>query len=781
MKLKLLSKFFVLPSITLLCASAVSGEVQFQPAEIYSTGSRAEAVAVADLNNDGRDDVVVSTSSNSDPENDFKLKIFLQDEYGQLLESIDYSLDGSNVNPPKSIAVGDLNDDGLQDVVVGFNGSRIDTFLQDLDGVFVLTDSFESSNSTRVAIADFDNDGKNDIFGIGWESYGLEVFRQAGEPFGYVRILNHLLMDSPGQFSVGDGNGDGTTDIAVITTSYPDNRLTLLPNDGQLGWNRFNSYDLTDDPQVGKDTQIAGISIVDLNSDGRNDIAVSVGESSEKSSLVIYSQGEDNLLQEPQIVATGNLSGEVRATDFDNNGSVDLLLLPRRGGSVKVYLLQNGESSEQMIEVDIPEGSYQNPQSVAIGDINGDGASDIVIANPSQGLIVLKANAENINREPTAIAGEAQSVGGNTAVLLDGTQSFDSDGSIVTYRWAQISGTPVALTSTVDGLASFVTPEEITGLVQKLVFHLEVEDDIGSINSDTITISVGENSEPLAVPSTHSMARPGDLIRLDGSRSFDLDGTIVSYRWKQTSGLPVEIEDLGDGIATFYAPIFANSVAFIESLGFELEVEDNGGVIGTSHTYVLVEGLIYPTADAGTAQTVTSGEEVLLDGRKSSDTDGDIVSYNWRSLSNVPVINYPNGTASFIAPTVSPGFKVGLLFEVEVEDNDGLKSTALVSVLVEKNRPPMIPQELIKGVQANSTVSLDASGAFDMDGEVVSYHWEQVSGPSVSIFNPDSVMATFTAPSENTSLVFSITLTDDDGESSTFNASIRVYDLTPTN
>lgn len=105
------------------------GEVQFQPAKIYSTGSRAEAVAVADLNNDGRDDVVVSTSSNFDPENDFKLKIFLQDEYGQLQEPVDYLLDGDGTTLPKSIDVGDLNGDGLLDIAVAFDGERIDIFL----------------------------------------------------------------------------------------------------------------------------------------------------------------------------------------------------------------------------------------------------------------------------------------------------------------------------------------------------------------------------------------------------------------------------------------------------------------------------------------------------------------------------------------------------------------------------------------------------------------------------------------------------------------------------
>ncbi|WP_444920222.1 FG-GAP repeat domain-containing protein [Microbulbifer sp. CnH-101-G] len=263
MKLKLLAKCFALSSINFLLANTANAGDLFQPVEVHSVGSKAEAVAVADFNNDGLDDVVLTTSSNFDPENDFKLKVFLQDKIGALKESVDYQLAGNEERPPKSIAVGDFNNDNLNDVIVGLDGGVIEIYLQDPTGGLVYSESLENSYSERVAIAELGNNGDKGILGISWEEYGAVISRKMGESPNYVGPINELAIESPGQMGLGDVDGDGLTDISLVGKGFPKNRLLVLSPDDSLILNEIASIELDGNTDVDDDIQIKGIAIGD--------------------------------------------------------------------------------------------------------------------------------------------------------------------------------------------------------------------------------------------------------------------------------------------------------------------------------------------------------------------------------------------------------------------------------------------------------------------------------------------------------------------------------------
>ncbi|WP_226642230.1 PKD domain-containing protein [Microbulbifer variabilis] len=777
MKLKLLSKFFVLPTTVLLLASSAWGEVQFQPAEIYPTGSKAEAIAVADLNNDGRDDVVLSTTGNFDSGNNLKLKVFLQGENGQLRDSIDYPLGGDDVYLPKSIAVGDLNSDGLQDIAVGFDNSRIDVFLQLSDGSLALRESFSSSYASQIAIADVTGDGVSDIVGRGADTIGVAIYSMVGtKPEDYRSFLYFLEPDNLGSLALGDVNDDGVDDIITISDQSQGKALTVLISQGDGDFSPTSYYELD------SDFTVYDISVGDLNEDGLNDIWLSVAEGSDASQLAFY-QGSDGLLQKPFTFPRESISAMLLSHDLNNDLSHEFMTISLDANSISIFdvLTRNGLSGQSSHS--IPEDIYANPRGVDVGDINSDGIPDIVIASPSSGLVLLKGDTQGINLAPLADAGDDQVVQKDQLILLDGSQSADRDGSIIDYRWKQVSGSPVSLNDTSNGFATFLAPSSKNSDIggdEALVFELEVEDHENVVSVDTAIVTLDGNIPPRAIIRDFQAVKSGEVVILDGSSSIDLFGEIVSYKWRQISGEPVELVQDSEATVSFKAPIISGSpFIFFETMKFELVVTDNKGLESSAVTQVNVQSLASPLAIIGIPQGVSSGEEVLLDGRASTDADGEIVSYNWRSLSDIPVINNQDGTASFIAPEVSPGLKAAFLFELEVVDNDGLKSTGIVGIVVEQNMPSMMPIGLIKGVQLGSLVTLDASGAFDIDGDIVKYQWEQVSGPPVSITNSDRAIASFTAPSEQATLVFSVTLTDDDGESSTFNVSISVFELTP--
>ncbi|WP_444899673.1 PKD domain-containing protein [Microbulbifer sp. VAAC004] len=759
MKLKLLSKFFVLPSTVLLLTSNASGEAQFQPAEIYSIGSRAEAVTVADLNNDGRDDVAIITSQAFDPDNDFQLKVFLQNQAGQLQDAVNYPLSSETESLPKSLAVGDINSDGRKDIAIGFAGEKIETFLQTEDGGLTAGETYLSSYATNIAIGDLKGDGVNEIVGVSKTSDGVESIRQAPQPFGQVRSLSFVMGHESALLTLGDVNRDYVDDIVMLSEQPLSTKLAVMesnPFSSQIAYYDFGSK-----------VQANGISTGDINGDGFNDVVVSLGDSAAGAGLAVFFQDSERKLQIPVFFSTQNNPGPILTTLLQDKESARVLMLPKEGFSLTAYgdFIQNLEASKY--EINIPVGNYSNPQSIATGDINSDGAVDIVIANPQQGLITLKGSLVVLNQPPQAIAGGDQSVGGGSLVVLDGSQSSDPDGNIVAYHWKQLSGAPVSLMDSGDGVVNFIAPAEQKGIVQELVFELEVEDDHGLVSIDQSTVRVGTNLAPVVVVENIGTIKAGQSVRLDASESFDMDGEIVSARWSQLSGDPVELMQLERGVATFTVPVFGGPLGLLKGYVFEVEVEDNGGQKSKRTIAFIAEGLKAPIVVPGEPQEVKPGQLVQLDGRESYDSDGKIVSYNW-SASGLEINNNPDGTASFIAPEIAADTQRVIMVTLSVKDDDGYTGVGFLAIRIVGNSSPRAQIVTPLNVKQNSLVTLDGSNSIDEDGTIISYQWQQVGGPEVSLENASAAITTFIAPNksdeEYTSLAFQLTVTDDQGD-----------------
>jgi len=139
MKIKL-GMFLALLGLLILPPTVFAAS--FEPYISYATGSRPEAVAVGDVNGDGKNDVVMTTSAYFDPANDYKLFVFLQNSAGQLDTPIKYPVSGD----PASVAIGDMNNDGKQDVAVG-NKSNIQVFNQNQAGGLEAGVVYNTTNS----------------------------------------------------------------------------------------------------------------------------------------------------------------------------------------------------------------------------------------------------------------------------------------------------------------------------------------------------------------------------------------------------------------------------------------------------------------------------------------------------------------------------------------------------------------------------------------------------------------------------------------------------------
>lgn len=214
------------------------------------------------------------------------------------------------------------------------------------------------------------------------------------------------------------------------------------------------------------------------------------------------------------------------------------------------------------------------------------------------------------NQPPSANAGTDQSVDENSEVTLAGSGT-DSDGTIASYNWAQTSGSPVTLQNADSSTATFQAPDVTED--QQLIFELTVTDDDGASATDAVQVTVSNvvtvNQPPSANAGESQEALESTVVTLDGSASFDSDGSISLYNWEQISnGAPVlTISNTTNANASVELPELANNVEFV----FRLTVTDNDGE--TNQDEVVITGRPTPNVTVsdvyGNTATLNSAAE----------------------------------------------------------------------------------------------------------------------------------------------------------------------------
>jgi hypothetical protein len=170
--------------------------------------------------------------------------------------------------------------------------------------------------------------------------------------------------------------------------------------------------------------------------------------------------------------------------------------------------------------------------------------------------------------------------------MLDGSNSVDPNDGIATFEWSQTDGPAVVLSSTSTSNPSFTTPD-VGSAGASLVFQLTVTDNGGLQSTDTCVVNViSSNTPPVAEAGADQTVDEGSALTLDATNSYDCDGTIISYLWKQVGGIAVTLSNPMVATPKFTAPL-VNWKGNL--LTFELTVTDDNGLRSTDTCSVAIE------------------------------------------------------------------------------------------------------------------------------------------------------------------------------------------------
>ena len=344
-------------------------------------------------------------------------------------------------------AVADVNHDGKLDVLVSNQNGVISVVLGNGDGSFQSPQSIATlpAGSYPILSADLDRDGNPDLVVLQTAKANILVYRGRGDgAFDAPKIVT--VGNSPTFMVAGDLNGDQTTDLifnatVANTIQYPPYGLTYLLGNGNGGFKSpvtsVSSYG------TGHGVLTAG----DVNNDGHLDVITSDGAGNAQ---VFLGNGHGSFTElAPFADGAGGMGGESQflLADLYGHGKLDLIVgnFGSQGYPGPLLVLEGNGDGTFGNSVSLIAGFF--PTYVAARDMNGDGRPDLVVANTISSSITVLINhgdgkfTRSSNNYATAFLESNQRL---DPVGLLGVGDFNNDGK-PDVEVASISGVDVLL------------------------------------------------------------------------------------------------------------------------------------------------------------------------------------------------------------------------------------------------------------------------------------------------------------------------------------------------
>lgn len=271
-------------------------------------------------------------------------------------------------NEPKAVVVADFNNDGKQDLATVNRGSyTVSILLGDGAGNFGAASNFPTGGTfaepSALVASDFNNDGKMDVAVSKPNVHLISVMLGNGNG-GLGAPSDISVGENPGTSVAGDFNGDGNSDLAVADSGFNQGGIYVLLGAGTGSFASPTKFTAG--------TRPGNVITGDFNRDNKIDLAVAnLGFGFNKISLLIGNgSGGFNA---PTDFSVGSTPSGLAARDFDKDGFLDLAVSNIDSHNISV-LKGDGQGSFGPA-ANFPANS--SPWSMAAGDFNGDGRLDL--------------------------------------------------------------------------------------------------------------------------------------------------------------------------------------------------------------------------------------------------------------------------------------------------------------------------------------------------------------------------------------------------------------------
>ena len=322
-----------------------------------------------------------------------------------------------------------------------------------------------------------------------------------------------------------------------------------------------------------------------------------------------------------------------------------------------------------------------------------------------------------LDQVPIAAAGPDLTGAKYVPIGLSAT-AWDPDGDLLAFEWIQRGGPSVVLVGP-NTPAPIFTPVS-SGLYR---FQVWANDSFGGSGSDEVSVMVS-NTPPMVDAGADRTDLQDTPVLLDGGGSTDADGDALAYRWTQTAGPGVTVQN-----ANAAAAAFTTSVPAVYA--FLLEVDDGDGGVATDGVAVTIINRV-PSASLGAApDQVVLGNPITFSGNASSDLDGAITEYAFDFGDG----NLAAGASTWV--THAYGAPGAYVVTLRVTDSDG--GTDLDQLTVVVSLPPSanaFPVAAMRPVPSrgnlSTTFSFDASPSTDPDGDPLTATWDFGDGATAT-------------------------------------------------